>query len=247
METKIKTFGAVVNKNFTTALTRKMQGENQPASKQAGVPLSAYECVYIGIDPGSNDNTGIAVLQAAKIVAVKSGHHFEMMDFVRGIMSASSAPVFVALEDVHQDKTNFVASQFIKQMMNSPELKKKLPNEQQRKAYCINAACKRSRDSGMVAGLSADWKHFLDSHKVGYHCIAPSERDNAATTLSKPGKPMAAKVVDAIIAQLKAPTKLTAQQFAALTGYNGPTNEHTRDAGSLVWWYVKQQEKIKYT
>lgn len=249
METKIdKIIGTVVKENFTTVLKK---GAKQPASEDAcqasGVPLCAYECVYIGIDPGSNDNTGIAVMQPGKIVAVKSGHHFEMMDFVRGILTAFAAPVFVVLEDVHQDKTNFVAAQFIKQMMNSPELKKKMPNEHQRKAYCINAACKRSRDSGMVAGLSADWKHFLDSHKVGYHCIAPSERDNAATTLSKPGKPMAAKVLDAIIAQLKAPTKLTAQQFTTLTGYNGATNEHTRDAGSLVWWYAKQQEKIKLT
>lgn len=215
-----------------------------------GLPRAIFERIYIGIDPGSNGNTGIAVMQNGKIKHLQSGHHFEMIDFVRVIINTATAQVLVVLEDVHQDKTNFVAATFIKQMMNNPELKKKIPNEHQRKAYCINAACKRSRDSGMVAGLSADWKHFLDSYPktgAGYHCIAPSERDNAATTLSKPGNPKAAKVIDSIIRQLKAPTKLSAAQFTVLTGYTGASNEHTRDAGSLVWWFAKQQEKIKFT
>ncbi|MCH2044582.1 MAG: hypothetical protein MK212_10735 [Saprospiraceae bacterium] len=57
---------------------------------------------------------------------------------------------------------------------------------------------------------------------IDYALVAPSERRRA----DKGNK---------VLAQLNMPTKTTQQQFRLLTGFTRPTNEHSRDAGTLVW------------
>lgn len=195
--------------------------------------------IYIGIDPGAT--TGIAVYNRGGITALQSGSHSQMLLAVIDISRSSGNLLSIILEDVHADKTNFVAAQFIRQMMANPALAKKMPSEKKRMAYCINAACKRSRDSGMTAGFAMDWKALFAQQGITYATLAPSMRDNAAAILSKLGKGINPAPV---IASLRAPTKLNSGQFKTLTGCQLPSNEHTRDAATLVWWYAKEQERI---
>lgn len=220
---------------------RNTAASPQPTTAASPIPKRMLTKLYIGIDPGSN--TGIAIYEAGGITQMRSGAHCEMLLQVYGLAQTEGLLIEVILEDVHADSTNFVAAQFIAKMMKTPAIIKQIPNDKARMSYCINAACKRSRDSGMAAGLSADWKAFLDSNRIPYSTLAPSERDNAETLFKKAGK--ANINPNAVIRSLIAPTKLNAAQFKALTGYAGSTNEHTRDAGTLVWWYAKQQEKVQ--
>lgn len=201
--------------------------------------LQQVQKIYIGIDPGVT--TGIAVYNGGGITALQSGSHSQMLLAVIDISRSNGNLLSIILEDVHADKTNFVAAQFIRQMMANPALAKKMPSEKKRMAYCINAACKRSRDSGMTAGFAMDWKALFAQQGITYATLAPSMRDNAAAILSKLGKGINPAPV---IARLRAPTKLNAGQFKTLTGCQLPSNEHTRDAATLVWWYAKEQERI---
>jgi len=212
--------------------------QNSPLS--APVPGRMLVKWYIGIDPGRN--TGIALYEEGKIKQLRSGSHCEMLLYLQALSQTEGIILEAVLEDVHADKTNFVASKFIAGMMKSAVLKKKIPNEKARLSYAINAACKRSRDSGMAAGFAADWQEFLSLHQIPYATLAPSKRDNAETLLAKAGRVLNHA---GVIRSLTAPTKLSAAQFRELTGYTGSTNEHTRDAGTLVWWYAKGQEKIQ--
>lgn len=222
---------------------------NTLAAQPGIAPAAAHEIIgyqqltqktYIGIDPGTT--TGIAIYHRGGITSLQSGSHSQMLLHVLEVSQRIGSLLTVILEDVHADKTNFVASQFIRGMMANPALIKKLPNEKARKAYCINAACKRSRDSGMTAGYALDWKAFFSQHGIAYATLAPSMRDNAESILAKLPKGINPTPV---IAKLKAPTKLTASQFKALTGCQLPSNEHNRDAGTLAWWYAREQEKIQ--
>ena len=201
----------------------------------------AIKQVIIGIDPGSE--TGLAFYCDGKIVKLESGSHSGMLFKVYEAFETENIALNVILEDVHADSTNFVAATFIKGMMNNPELKKQIPNEKNRMAYCINAACKRSRDSGMAAGLANDWKVFLEMKRIPYATMAPSKRDNAETLFNRLGKAIP-KDLNGLIRTLTAPTKLNQKQFNDLTGWTKGSNEHARDAGTLAWWYAKQQKMI---
>lgn len=209
--------------------------------KTASPPFGVMNEVIIGIDPGTV--TGVAYFFNGKIISLESGVHSEMLFKVYETFESENVRLSVILEDVHADTTNFVANQFIRSMMNSPALKQQFPNEINRMSYCINAACKRSRDSGMTAGLANDWKVFLEMKRIPFETLAPSKRDNAETLFQKFGKAKPGNEID-IIKSLTAPTKLNQKQFNDLTGWQKGSNEHTRDAGTLAWWYAKQKKII---
>ncbi len=205
------------------------------------IPLLGIKDITIGIDPGKE--TGLSFLMDSKIVELHSGSHSEMLFKVYEVFETENVILKVILEDVHADTTNFVASKFIREMMNNPALKKEISNEKNRMSYCINAACKRSRDSGMAAGLANDWKVFLEMKRIPFETLAPSKRDNAETLFERMGKAKPTNEIN-LIKSLTAPTKLNQKQFNDLTGWQKGSNEHTRDAGTLAWWYVKQKKII---
>lgn len=238
METK--TFGTIVIDPRVLTTPAQPGIAPAPAHDIIGLQQVAHK-TYIGIDPGAT--TGIATYHRGAITALQSGSHSQMLLQVLEVSRSIGGLLTVVLEDVHADKTNFVAAAFIRGMMESPALMKKIPNEKARMAYCINAACKRSRDSGMTAGYALDWKAFFEQHGIAYATLAPSSRDNAEAVLAK--LPTGINPTQVIV-QLKAPTKLTAPQFKALTGCQLTSNEHNRDAGTLAWWYAREQEKIQW-
>jgi len=208
------------------------------------ISLPNIRKIYIGIDPGMT--TGLAIYENGKLTQLFSGGHSEMILKIYELAHLKNCILKVILEDVHADETNFSASKFIRTMMNNKELQKRIPSNIRRHEYAIKAACKRSRDSGMVAGLSADWKMFMNMMGISYYTLAPSQRQSVETITKKTGVPFSNfKNLIAIIREMKAPVKMNKEQFNELTGWTGVSNEHNRDAGSLVWWFVKNQNRIE--
>jgi len=64
--------------------------------------------------------------------------------------------------------------------------------------------------------------------------VAPSKRDRAFRDIRNP-KTGSVKRQRLDPRQLKTPTKTTQKQFEQLTGFDGSTSEHARDAATLVW------------
>lgn len=64
--------------------------------------------------------------------------------------------------------------------------------------------------------------------------VAPSKRDRAFRDIRNP-KTGAVKRQRLDPRRLKTPTKTTQKQFKQLTGFDGSTSEHARDAATLVW------------
>jgi len=77
---------------------------------------------------------------------------------------------------------------------------------------------------------------MLSEHKVPIVEIAPSKRDRVDRVREKLKKKHGKFAADGLdIKSLTMPTKSTAEDFRFLTGYTERTNEHNRDAGTLVW------------
>jgi len=72
----------------------------------------------------------------------------------------------------------------------------------------IDYICKKAQDVGRNKEDAFILMKWMDHIGMEYHALRPNSRSN---------------------------TKLTAKQFEMRTGYKGRSNEHTRDAGMLVY------------
>jgi len=92
---------------------------------------------------------------------------------------------------------------------------------------------------GKLFGATMIIKEFLKRNGCKYYSVAPEERDSAKNR-RKALRP---------IETLKSPTKTNKHQFKHLTGYSKRTNEHERDAATLVYGrticWAETQLKIK--
>lgn len=86
----------------------------------------------------------------------------------------------------------------------------------------IGIALRMASNMGENKAAGKLMKKLLARHKVVTIEIAPSDRMRA----DKLKVPIGAMIM---------PTKANAKQFETLTGYTGRSNEHARDAATLVW------------
>lgn len=92
----------------------------------------------------------------------------------------------------------------------------------------IRIMAKHAQGIGKSKASCEVLKHMFKKAGVPMVLISPSRRDRA----DKPGKTGPG---NRGIALLSMPTKTNAYQFQMLTGFSGRSNEHSRDAATLVW------------
>jgi len=99
---------------------------------------------------------------------------------------------------------------------------------------------KKSERVGFVKLITQQFLHQLDAHEIRYIRIAPSQRTCVKLQDSK-------RLKGIKLLQAKMPTKTNRAEFKLLTKHTGQTNEHQRDAATLVfdrtfkWFEMKQR------
>jgi len=87
--------------------------------------------------------------------------------------------------------------------------------------------------------------HLFSGHKPGARPLTAAQKLKIARNVGQVDAWCA--LITAVCADLGIPAhgvsprakgaKLNAAEFAAMTGWTGPSNEHTRDAGAVAWPY----------
>ena len=184
-------------------------------------PIGHFRDGYVmGVDPGTIAGLSLTRVKDGKLLKLWSGNNYEMKMQMLDFATSQNAPVFVVLEDVSADATNFVAAQKLRSMK-------------------LNAVCNMSRSSGMVAGFSREWRNFLEYHSIRHYCLPPSHRTNVEVRLSKNIMDNTSYAAQAV-RQLEYPTKVSAPVFDLLTSWTGRSNEHNRDAALGAHFYLKK-------
>jgi hypothetical protein len=113
-------------------------------------------------------------------------------------------------------------------------------NTNYRTGATMGITARMGRDVGKNQAGATVVKQLCAYFRAPCLCIAPSQRRKASKRLKRANG-------------LPYPTKTTKAQFEGLTGCREKTNEHNRDAGTLVWGMsvkdfkgmVKMQEVCK--
>lgn len=113
--------------------------------------------------------------------------------------------LMVVLEDPNLDSTTFRASS--KPLNNMVKFRQEM---------------QMAQDVGKNKGVANAIKDYLNSKKLNFVCVAPSQRKQVTNKTCS-------------LAPYTMPTKCSSEQFNSHTGYSGKTNEHGRDAAMLVW------------
>lgn len=92
----------------------------------------------------------------------------------------------------------------------------------------LHILLKRSQHVGKSQASAQVFIQFLKSRNVPVIEVAPAERMRADKPFRSGSKLLP-------VGLLVMPTKTSAHQFKVLTGYKGSSNEHSRDAATLVW------------
>ena len=100
----------------------------------------------------------------------------------------------------------------------------------------FSIAMKYAQYVGMQKAACDQLIQILENAGVSVLQISPAQRTNMKTAKKKAGK------ATVNLESLQLPTKLTAHEFFELTGYDGVSNEHSRDAGILI--YKETHESI---
>lgn len=120
----------------------------------------------------------------------------------------------VVLEDPNLDSTIFRGQKYYN------TLKGKFGHQR-----ALAGAMKLGEDVGKNKGLAIIIEDTLISNSIPYIKIAPSKRRR----IDK------ASLSGIALRTVLMPTKITAKQFNEMTGYGGKSNEHSRDAGAMVY------------
>lgn len=120
-----------------------------------------------------------------------------------------------ALKDTVNNKYILICSDTILRIMHKVKQNSQLLDifvrvEDARKRKWFGKKCKEVlQGAGSIKRDCQIWEEFLTTNKIPHEFVAP--KDNK--------------------------TKLDAKKFKQYTGYQGKTNEHSRDAGALVMGY----------
>lgn len=183
--------------------------------------------VLIGID-ASLINCGVAVYEGSNLTLYK-GDIWEAIDFIRN--TGLSKRAIIVLEDANMDKTSFGLWSAFKAVVlkfagkaTGPYGIKQAPATLADVESEFRMAMKRSQDIGRSKAAATMLIMLFERAKIPVLRIAPSDRHRADKM----------KLNNQGVKMLCMPTKTTANQFEQLTGYNGRSNEHNRDAATLV-------------
>lgn len=182
---------------------------------------------FLGIDP-SLRTAGAAFFDSETYQLVHvSG---KIIDVMREIdLRMPPGEVVVIMEDPGLDRNTFGAVGMI--TAKAQEYKAGKASKQELEMIA-GVATKMSRDVGENAGAAEVFKQWFEERNIPVLCVKPSERDKAYKRV-KVGKGMSTRRLNVL--GLKLPTKTTQEQYKQLTGHVGRTNEHERDAGTLVY------------
>ena len=212
----------------------------------------------MGVDPGYDKRTGYSIreLGVPGLSKVASGTFMEAVQAAITLNELSTGLVVVYMEDPNLDSVVFTkakknrkgpagphSSQEIKDNWQSflklalmPYLKKCftqgriLPTGNLGKAYRVNL--KIAQDIGRNKAIAYAIKSILTAHGIFVVSVAPSARHRANSPVRYRGKPIRGATIP--VDQMNKPTKLNAKQFADRTKYLAKTNEHGRDAATLI-------------
>ena len=175
----------------------------------------------IGIDPGRT-NTGIAVYDPK----TKSFAHMGKYNLERAIKYlqtvATPEGCIVVVENPNLESNLYDGWAEMQSIIRAYK-RGNATMKQVKKVYSV--ATKRAADVGKNRAAAQDIIAALKQSGVATVQIRPSDRQRA----NRPGM----KAKDVIF--LNMPTKTTKQQFEQLTGHRSRSNEHSRDAATLVF------------
>jgi hypothetical protein len=176
----------------------------------------------VGIDP-SLKNAGAAIYcPSTGERALFSGAWYAVIDWLSAQKILGSA--IAIIEDPNMDKTLFGGWPPVRAEISKFTEKKSSYGEIQ------SIFARAAKQAQNVGENKASAKVFIDlfrKHGIPYGSIAPSTRDRADRDL--------VKTRNLGIEMLVLPTKTTAHQFQQLTGFDGRSNEHSRDAAMLIF------------
>lgn len=189
----------------------------------------------IGIDP-SLENLGVCIYDPQKnIIQLKTDNFLNMMEWIKGKVNLNDcvavvenpglvSTVFKMWSLVKEIVLSLVKYELLKLSTTLKPGKVTIDDVHSKFSIAMNYAQKVGENKAAAKLLIA----MLVQKKVPVLEVSPAKRDRADRAQQKANK---AKIV---ISSLKYPTKTSAEQFKELTGYNGRSNEHNRDAATLV-------------
>lgn len=185
--------------------------------------------ILIGVD-ASLTNCGIAILQGGNLEL----HTSEILDAIKWLSGKKILSRSVAvIEDPNLDKNVF--GQFV--LVKAAVLKfagkevgrygmKQSAGTMADVQGAFSIAMKRAQDVGQSKAAAKILISLFERSNVPVLRIAPSDRHRADKESIKTNFKG--------IQMLNMPTKTNAGQFQQLTGYTGRSNEHNRDAATLI-------------
>lgn len=183
----------------------------------------------IGIDPGF-DNLGVCIYNPeTNNMRLFGGDWFDGLEFIGQVDLRKAV---VVMENPALDSATFKALGMVKPIvvLYGNYMKKvgaqtwPLPNKVDwpEVASKVSIALRVASNIGENKAAGKLMAKLLKRHKVPTIQIAPSDRMRADKTRVP-------------IANMTFPTKTNRNQFKVLTGYEGRSNEHSRDGATLVW------------
>ena len=189
--------------------------------------------LLLGIDP-SFIHFGVCIYNPkTKEMKLKTGEMATMIDWIQDNCNLKN--VIAVVENPALNKTNFgmwgTMKKKIEEMNYYEEHRhskvvKKVTMEDVKSSFLIGMNF--AQKVGMNKAAAIQIIMMLKKAGVSVIEIAPSQRQKAY-------KKVNGKVVRLDVFKLRTPTKTTQGQFNELTGYEGRSAEHARDAATLVW------------
>lgn len=186
--------------------------------------------LLVGIDLGIWKNTGVALYDPKKkiYIYIKSTDLFEAMDICKGLNLVENLEIVVVVENANMDSNVFGADQNFMTYLRS---------WLGRKPFDFKAILKQIRmvitwggNVGKNKGAAITFCAKLRELNIPMVEIAPSTRRVAGSSIK-----IGQLEQEIPLNQLPMPTKVKSPAFIKLTGHKGETNEHGRDAATLLW------------
>lgn len=196
--------------------------------------------ILMGIDIGAGKNSALSVYNSKTrgFYEIKSGTIFYVLERVKFWYKKFDSNVIVVVEDNTLNRNVFnqwkplwekCTLYFYKRIGTVEAIKKQ-----------FNMALKRGQDIGKNKYLCKIFVKELEALGIPHIRVSPSDRWRADKNKSKGGL----VITPSNLELYQMPTKLTSAQFKTLTGYSNPTNEHERDASTIV--YGKTMQNLLY-
>jgi hypothetical protein len=195
--------------------------------------------IILGIDIGIGNNTGVAeyLCKEKKFTNISSMDIFDALELCLKYERDPNYTLIAVIENTDLDSNVFGAGErvlaYTKYSWQKNRNDKLLLSQ-------IRSAIKQGSNVGKNQGLCKTFIMRLEAYGIKYVEIAPSDRERYPKEVKVgKGKNRKTLVVGGKIQyvpwnQLKMPTKLPSEHFKQKSGYDGNTNEHGRDGGTML-------------